>query len=65
MKSGSSAPYTPSQADLAHQVHAEGVTAQREEQAVAQRQDAGVAPDQIHGQRHDGKAHDLADQRHA
>ena len=51
-------------ADLAHQVHAHGIAAEREEQAVAQRQDAGVAPDQVHRQRADRVAHDLADQRH-
>ena len=51
-------------ADLAHQVHAHRVAAEREEQAVAERQDAGVAPDQVHRQRADGVAHDLADQRH-
>jgi hypothetical protein len=51
-------------ADLAHQVHTHDVAAEREEQAVAQTQDAGVAPDQVHGQRTNGVAHDLADQRH-
>jgi hypothetical protein len=49
-------------ADLAHQVHAHAVAAQREEQAVAQAQDAGVAPDQVHRQRADGVAQDLAEQ---
>ena len=34
-------------ADLAHQIHAHGVAAEREERAVAERQDAGIAPDQI------------------
>ena len=48
-------------ADRAHQVHAHRVAAEREEQPVAQRQDAGVAPDQVHRQRHDRVAHDLAD----
>jgi hypothetical protein len=48
--------------DLAHQVHAEGVAAEGEEEAVAEREDAGVAPDQVHGHSDDGVAHDLADQ---
>ena len=34
-------------ADLAHQVHAHGVAAEREERAVAEREDAAIAPDQI------------------
>ena len=38
-------------ADLAHQVHAHRVAAEREEDAVAEREDAGVAPDQVHRQR--------------
>ena len=50
-------------ADLPHQIHAERVAAQRKEQSVAERQDAGVAPDQIHRDRDDRKAHDLAEQR--
>ena len=50
-------------ADLAHEVHAHRVAAEREEDAVAERQDAGVAPDQVHRQRRDGVAHDLADER--
>ena len=36
-------------ANLAHQVHAHGITTQRKEHAVAQTQNAGIAPDQIHG----------------
>ena len=63
MKSGRSSCRRPS-ADLAHQVHAHRIAAQREEQAVAERQDAGVAPDQVHRQRTDRVAHDLAEQRH-
>ena len=50
-------------ADHAHEVHAEGVAAEREEHAVPEAQDPGVAPDQIHRQRHHAVAHDLADQR--
>ena len=63
MKSGRSLWYDAVAADLAHQVHAHRVAAEREEQAVAERQDAGVAPDQVHRQRDDRVAHDLADQR--
>ena len=51
-------------ADLAHQVHAHGVAAEREEDAVAEREDAGVAPDEVHRQRADRVAHDLGDQLH-
>ncbi len=51
--------------DRAHQVHAERVAAQGKEQPVPERQDAGVAPDQVHRQCHDRVAHELADQRHA
>src|SRR5260221_2693390 len=50
-------------ADLAHQVHAEGVAAEREEQTAAERENPGVAPDQVHRQGDDGVAHDLADDR--
>ena len=38
-------------ADLAHQIHAHRVTAQRKESAVAKAQDAAKAPDQIDAQR--------------
>ena len=51
-------------ADLAHQVHAHGVAAEGEEDAVAEREDAGVAPDQVHRQRAHRVAHDLGDQLH-
>ncbi|KAG1448624.1 hypothetical protein G6F57_016811 [Rhizopus arrhizus] len=51
-------------ADGAHQVHAVRIAAQREEQAVAQRQDAGVAPHQVQRQRSHRVAHELAQQRH-
>ena len=63
MKSGRSLWYDAFAADRAHQVHAHRVAAEREEEAVPERQDAGVAPDQIHGERDDRVAHDLADQR--
>jgi hypothetical protein len=33
--------------DLTHQVHAHGIAAEREEGAVAQREDAAIAPDKI------------------
>ena len=65
MKSGRSACGSwPSLPDLAHQVHAHRVAAEREEDAVAEREDAGVAPDQVHRQRADRVAHDLGDQLH-
>ena len=51
-------------ADLPHQVHAHHIAAQRKKYAVAQAQDAGVTPDQIHRQRADGVTHDFAHQRH-
>jgi hypothetical protein len=50
-------------ADLPHQVHAERVAAEGEEQALSERQDAGVAPDQVHRQRDHRVAHELAEQR--
>ena len=34
-------------ADLAHQIHAHGIAAEREEGAMAKREDAAIAPDQI------------------
>ena len=49
-------------ANLAHQVHAHHIAAERKKQTVAERQDAGVAPDQIHGEGTDGVAQDLAHQ---
>ena len=51
-------------ADLAHQVHAHGVAAEREEGAVAQRQDAAKAPDQVDRQRQQRIAGVFAEQRH-
>ena len=51
-------------ADRAHQVHPHRVAAEREEEPVSQRQDARVTPDQVHRQRDDRVAHDLADERH-
>ena len=50
--------------DAAHEVHAHGVAAERKEQAVAEAQNAAVAPHEIERQRRDGVAHDLADKRH-
>ncbi len=38
-------------ADLPHQIHAHGIAAEREEGAVAERQDAGIAPDQVDRER--------------
>ena len=49
-------------ADLAHQVHAHAVAAQREEGGVAEREDAAEAPDEIDGERQRGEAEVLADQ---
>ena len=48
--------------DLAHQVHAHRVTAERKKQAVTEAQNTGVAPDQVHRQRADRVAHNLANQ---
>ena len=50
-------------ANFAHQVHAHGVATEREEQAVTQRQDAGVTPDKIQGQRHHRVAHEFSEQQ--
>ena len=51
-------------ADLAHQVHAHAVAAEREERAVTEAQDPGVAPDQIEAQRQDRVAQIFAEQWH-
>jgi hypothetical protein len=48
--------------DLAHQVHAEGVAAEGEEQPMAERENAAVAPDQVHRHGDDRVAEDLAGQ---
>jgi hypothetical protein len=48
--------------DLAHQVHAEGVAAQGEEQPMAERENAAVAPDQVHRHSDNRVAEDLAGQ---
>ncbi len=50
-------------ADLAHQIHAHGVAAEREESAMAERQDAGIAPDQVDGERQQRVAEIFAEQR--
>ncbi len=50
-------------ADLAHQVHAHRVAAQREERGMTERQDAREAPDQIDGQRQHREAKVFAGQR--
>ena len=49
-------------ANLPHQVHAHGIAPNGKEQTMPQRQNTGVAPDQIHGQRANGVAHDFANQ---
>ena len=51
-------------ADLPHQVHAHGVAAEREERAVAEREDAGIAPDQVDREREQRVADVFAEQRH-
>ena len=50
-------------ADRAHQVHAHGVPAEREEQRVAQAEDARVPPHEVHGDGDDRVAGELADER--
>ena len=40
-----------------------GIAAQRKEHAVPQAENAGISPDQIHGQGNQGIAHELAEQR--
>ncbi len=49
-------------ADLAHQVHAHGVAAQGEESAVAEAENAAVAPHQVQRQGQQGVAQVLAQQ---
>ena len=49
-------------ADLAHQIHAHGVAAERKEGRMAEAQNAAVAPDQIDRQRQHRIAEILADQ---
>ena len=51
-------------ADLPHQIHAHGITAEREERAVAKRENAGIAPDQVDRQRQQRVADIFAEQRH-
>ena len=50
-------------ADLPHQIHAHGVAAEREEGAMAERQDAGIAPDQVDRERQQRVAEVFAEQR--
>ena len=49
-------------ADLEHEVHAHRVGAQPEEDAVAQRQHAGIAPDQVDAEGQDGVGEELAEE---
>ena len=63
MKSGSRLAVHAVAPDRAHQVHAERVAAEREEEPVAERQDPGVAPDEIERDGEHRVAHDLADER--
>ncbi len=51
-------------ADLAHQIHAHRVATEREEGAVAERQDAAIAPDEIERDGEDRVAKVLAEQLH-
>ncbi len=51
-------------ADLAHQVHAHCVAAEREEGAVAEREDAAIAPDEVEGEGEQRVAQVLAPQCH-
>ena len=51
-------------ADLPHQIHAHGVAAEREERAVAERENAGIAPDQVDRERQQRVADIFAEQRH-
>ncbi len=50
--------------DLAHEIHAHGIAAEREEGAMAERENAAIAPDQIQRQRQQRIAEILAHQRH-
>src|SRR4029453_10608032 len=50
-------------ANRAHQVHPHRVAAEREEETVSEREDAGVAPDQVEREGDDCVAHDLANKR--
>ena len=50
-------------ADLAHEIHAHCVAAEREEGGMTKAQDAGVAPNQIDGERQHRITQVLADQR--
>ena len=51
-------------ADLAHQIHAHRIAAEREERAVAERQDAAIAPDEIERDGEDRVAEILAEKLH-
>ncbi len=51
-------------ADLPHQIHAHGVAAEREERAMAERENAAVAPDQVDRQREQRVAEIFSEQRH-
>src|SRR5208337_3866084 len=51
-------------ADLAHQIHAHRIAAEGEERAVAERQDAAIAPDEIERDGEDGVADVFAEQLH-
>jgi hypothetical protein len=52
-----------SRADLPHQIHAHGIAAERKERAVAERENADVAPDQVDRQRKQRVAEVFPEQR--
>ena len=52
-----------SRSDLAHQVHAHGIAAERKECRVSEAQNSAVSPDQIDRQRQHGVTHVLANER--
>src|SRR5579862_4880272 len=51
-------------ADLAHEVHAHGIAAEREKRAVAEREHAAIAPDEVEREREQGIAKIFSEQRH-
>ena len=51
-------------ADLAHQIHAHRIAAEREERAMAERQNAAIAPDEIERDGEDRVAEIFAEQLH-
>jgi hypothetical protein len=65
MKSGSvGIAVDAARADLAHEIHAHAVAADGEKGAMAERENAAIAPDQIEREREHGIAQIFAEQRH-